>query len=66
MTDRADYIAVGKQIEEGAGPVYNAPYTNQIATVVGAAIEAALQGADVRESLDGAVAEVDELLERGR
>ena len=66
VTDRADYNAVEKQIEEGAGPVYNAPYTNQIAAVIGAAIESAVQGADVRESLDGAVAEVDELLERGR
>ncbi|GAT74265.1 extracellular solute-binding protein [Microbacterium hydrocarbonoxydans] len=66
VTERNDYQAVEKQIEEGAGPVYNAPYTNQIATVVGAAIEKALQGGDVREALDGAVAEVDELLERGR
>jgi multiple sugar transport system substrate-binding protein len=66
VTGRVDYTAVQKQLTEGAGPVYNAPYTNQIATVVGAAIESALQGADVRETLNGAVAEVDELLERGR
>lgn len=65
VVDRTDYVAVQKQLAEGAGPVYNAPYTNQIATAVGAAIELALQGADVRESLDGAVTEVNELLERG-
>ncbi|WP_010203593.1 ABC transporter substrate-binding protein [Salinibacterium sp. PAMC 21357] len=65
VVDRTDYIAVQKQLDEGAGPVYNAPYTNQIATAVGAAIERALQGADVRESLEGAVTEVNELLERG-
>ncbi|MBH0023438.1 ABC transporter substrate-binding protein [Salinibacterium sp. SWN248] len=66
VLDRTDYVAVEKQLNEGAGPVYNAPYTNQIATAVGAAIESALQGADVRESLDGAVTEVNELLERGK
>ncbi|MEL0626157.1 extracellular solute-binding protein [Salinibacterium amurskyense] len=66
VLDRTDYVAVEKQLDEGAGPVYNAPYTNQIATAVGAAIESALQGADVREALDGAVVEVNELLERGQ
>ena len=66
VTSRTDIVAVEKQLAEGAGPVYDAPYTNQIATVVGAALEAALQGGDVKELLDGAVAEVDELLERGR
>ncbi|CAO1653126.1 extracellular solute-binding protein [Salinibacterium sp. NYA9b] len=65
VVDRTDYVAVQKQLAEGAGPVYNAPYTNQIATAVGAAIERALQGDDVRESLDAAVTEVNELLERG-
>jgi ABC-type glycerol-3-phosphate transport system substrate-binding protein len=66
VTKRTDWNAVQKQIKEGAGPVYNAPYTNQIATIVGAAIEASLGGADVRESLNKAVPEVNELLERGR
>ncbi|TFD09402.1 MULTISPECIES: ABC transporter substrate-binding protein [unclassified Cryobacterium] len=65
VTERSDFNAVERQISEGAGPTYDAPYTNQIAVTIGAAIEAALQGADVRESLDGAVAEVDSLLERG-
>jgi len=66
VTKRVDAKAVEKQIAQGAGPTYDAPYTNQIAVTVGAAIEAALHGADVRKSLDGAVAEVDKLLARGR
>lgn len=66
VTQRSDFKAVEKQMAEGPGPVYNAPYTNQIALVVGTAIEKCLQGADVKQTLDGIVPQVDELLERGR
>ncbi len=66
VTGRKDHTAVEKQTSEGPGPVYDAPYTNQIALSVGSAIEACLQGADVQETLDGVVRQVDELLERGR
>lgn len=66
VTQRSDFKAVEKQVAEGPGPVYNAPYTNQIALVVGSAIEKCLQGANVKETLDGIVSQVDELLERGQ
>lgn len=66
VTARTDYQAVKKQMAEGPGPVYTAPYTNQIAITVGGAFEACLQGADVQKTLDGVVSQVDELLERGR
>jgi multiple sugar transport system substrate-binding protein len=66
VVGRNDYVAVEKQLNEGPGPAYNAPYTNQIAIEVGQAIEAAIRGADVEQTLTNAVVKVDELLKRGR
>jgi hypothetical protein len=66
VVGRNDYVAVEKQLNEGPGPAYNAPYTNQIAIEVGQAIEAAIRGADVEQTLTNVVVKVDELLKRGR
>lgn len=66
VRDRKDWTAVQRQLEEGAGPVYNAPYNNQIGIVIGEAVEAALQGHDVQESLRDVIPEVDALLVRGQ
>lgn len=66
VTGRADYNAVERQLEEGPGPYYGAPYSNQINTAVGEAVEAILQGADVEQTLNQAVSEIDDLLAQGR
>ena len=65
VTNRADYVAVQKQLEEGPGPFYNAPLSNQIHTRIGEAVEAVLQGAPVQETMDEAVRDIDPFLARG-
>lgn len=65
VTDRKDYAAVQKQLEEGPGPFYSAPLSNQIHTRIGEAVEAILQGAPVKETLDEAVADIDPFLAQG-
>ncbi len=62
VTERADYVAVQKQLEEGPGPFYNSPLSNQVHTRIGEAVEEVLQGAPVKETLDAAVADVDPFL----
>lgn len=64
VTEREDYDAVRTQMQEGPGPVYDAPFTNQIAITQGEAIEACLQGAPVRATLADAVPASDDLLTR--
>jgi len=65
VTARKDYVAVQKQLEEGPGPFYSAPLSNEIHTRIGEAVEAILQGAPVQQTLDDAVAEIDPLLAQG-
>lgn len=64
VTERADIGAVTQQMEDGPGPVYDAPFTNQIAITQGEAVEACLQGAPVAETLAESVGDTDDLLQR--
>ena len=64
VSDRKDYVAVQKQLSEGPGPSYLAPLSDQISTRIGEAVEAILQGADVKTTLEAAVPDVDALLQQ--
>lgn len=65
VADRVDYSAVQKQISEGPGPQYSSPMSVQINARIGEAIEAILQGSDVKKTVDAAVPEINEMLKKG-
>lgn len=65
VADRVDFGAVQKQIAEGPGPQYASPMSVQVNARIGEAVEAILQGADVRATVDAAVPDVDALLTKG-
>lgn len=62
VTSRPDWTATKYIMSQPTGPYYDNPYINEISTNVGQAVQAIIQGSDVKEALTKAAGNVNKLL----
>ncbi len=63
-TSRPDWTATKYIMDHPTGPYYDSRYINEISTRVGQAIQAIIQGNDVKQELTKAAGDIDKLLSK--